>query len=794
MKKYLISMMAVATALFMASCTKEAQLSDGTDNGDMVTATFSIQTPDGLATRAAIGDGTTVDRVKCVVYDAAGAKMDLDQTLEIKNGEKKATYSIRLVKGQAYRVAFFAYNEAAKAYNVDDLKNIQILDGQNSNVEGRDAFTAYTDITAKETMSPINETVTLYRPFAQLNIGAYEDDIKAAKAAGVDVAKSQVVVSDVYTAFSAFDNAFVGETSEMTFAMNAIPTEKLKVKADKDNDGKFESSDEYTYLALNYLLVGDKGTEKSLTNVTFKWENADGSKTNTPVTTFTDIPVQRNYRTNIIGHILTNPATFNIVIDPIFDGEITIENGTEKRVNVRGGDKLYETLADALKAGETDIVLGNGEHTLTNVKSNVKISGVSTDAKININTPACNGADVTFENVTLVVPNTGYVGVQHVGNMIANGCVIEGQIFCYSAPGKKTTFNDCIFEQEDKENYNIWTYGSNVDFNNCVFNSAGKAALIYTEGGDVWETVTFSDCKFYASQKVDDKAAIEIDSSLNPCEVNIENCTAEGFDLGSVSRDPLFNLKKGELGVNCKINVVYANGGVKLDVATGNYEISTAEGMFWFANEVNANGNTFAGKIVKLAADIDLNNQDWEPIGQTGATQFLGTFDGQEHTISNLNIDSENETGGTYSSALFGWIERHGENQDYLMAVKNVKVDGAVVKGHHNVAVIAGYLIGTVENCHVTDAKVTCTHANNDACGGKAGVIAGIAAEAKALITGCTAANSTVKAGRDAGQIVGACIVGKVENCSATDDVTVSATGDCAKEANIRNELIGRTN
>ena len=62
-------------------------------------------------------------------------------------------------------------------------------------------------------------------------------------------------------------------------------------------------------------------------------------------------------------------------------------------------------------------------------------------------------------------------------------------------------------------------------------------------------------------------------------------------------------------------------------------------------------------------------------------------------------------------------------------------------------------------------------------------------------MTNCTAKESTVKAGRDAGQIVG-CATGantaKVTDCTA-DKVTVSATGDCTG-ANINDAIIGRTN
>ncbi len=308
-KNLFLSALALTGTLFATSCSQDGLVKVGA-TGDLVTAQFTITTPDGINTRA-IGDGTTANVVKCVVFDAAGKKMDLDQTLEIVG--KKATYNVRFAKGQAYRVAFFAYNDQANAYNVTDLKNIQVLGNQACNMENRDAFTAYTDITAEETMSPINRTVTLYRPFAQLNFGAYPEDIEAARKAGVVVTNSQIEVSDVYTAFSAYDNAVVGETTTMTFAMNGIPAEDLMV--DLDNDGTYEP---YEYLALNYLLVGDKNQEKALTGVKFTWKTADG-KTNVPVAEFKNVPVQRNYRTNILGWLLTNPAEFNLVIDEKFE-------------------------------------------------------------------------------------------------------------------------------------------------------------------------------------------------------------------------------------------------------------------------------------------------------------------------------------------------------------------------------------------------------------------------------------------------------------------------------------------
>ena len=224
--------------------------------------------------------------------------------------------------------------------------------------------------------------------------------------------------------------------------------------------------------------------------------------------------------------------------------------------------------------------------------------------------------------------------------------------------------------------------------------------------------------------------------------------------------------------------------GVILNEA-GEFIISNAAGMFWFANEVNVNNKNFSGKTVKLTENINLDNAAWTPIGQTGATQFMGTFDGNSKTISNLNIDATAQTGANYSSGLFGWLN--------AAKVKNVTINGAVVKGNHNVGVIAGYLETsgcTIEACNITNAVVEGHHATNDACGDKVGGIVGHAGNSGVVVKDCVISSSTISAGRDAGQVAGAAKTDNVIGCSA-NNVTVTANGECTG-ANVRNEVIGR--
>ena len=243
-------------------------------------------------------------------------------------------------------------------------------------------------------------------------------------------------------------------------------------------------------------------------------------------------------------------------------------------------------------------------------------------------------------------------------------------------------------------------------------------------------------------------------------------------------------LEDGSIMIDGKLSV--ANGVLADDAA---YYISNKAGMFWFANEVNVNKNAFDGKTVKLTADVDLNNEVWTPVGQTGAKTFNGVFDGQNYTIYNLNVDSSSQTGKHYSSGLFGWVETHSEGKGIL---KNVKIENATIKGNHNCGALVGYITekhARVQNCHVVNASIECHYANGDADGDKAGALIGNATNAT-LVDGCSATNSTVSAGRDAGQLIGAAKLENVTNCSATN-VTVTANGEGTGN-NIRNEVVGR--
>ena len=125
----------------------------------------------------------------------------------------------------------------------------------------------------------------------------------------------------------------------------------------------------------------------------------------------------------------------------------------------------------------------------------------------------------------------------------------------------------------------------------------------------------------------------------------------------------------------CEVVVSYYSE--KITENNGIYEIGKLSQLINFQEQVN-NGNTFKKSTVVLTNDIDLSCiANWKPIGNS-ENSFQGTFDGQNHTIKNLNCVME----GKSNIGLFG-MTVNGE-------IKNLTVENAIITGRLNVGVVAG--------------------------------------------------------------------------------------------------------
>ena len=218
------------------------------------------------------------------------------------------------------------------------------------------------------------------------------------------------------------------------------------------------------------------------------------------------------------------------------------------------------TLTEAVNNGDNVAILTAGTYAVPTGKK-LTITGAVDGVQFGpILEPNMGMKNYTFNNVTFnYAANSHYKGLQYAGDMVYNNCTFNGQVFLY---GNKETFNNCTFNQEDSNIYNVWTYSAKeVAFNDCTFNSAGKSVLIYHEGATTFNDVAVTKCEFNASQIVDGKAAIEMNSELTAgINLTIDAATtANGFGSGNVSGNSLWNNKMGNNNdANNDITVVVA--------------------------------------------------------------------------------------------------------------------------------------------------------------------------------------------------------------------------------------------
>ncbi len=168
------------------------------------------------------------------------------------------------------------------------------------------------------------------------------------------------------------------------------------------------------------------------------------------------------------------------------------------------------------------------------------------------------------------------------------------------------------------------------------------------------------------------------------------------------------------------------------------YNITSAAQLAGLAKLVNE-GNAFTGETISLAANIDLNNQVWTPIGTKG-NPFNGNFDGCEYTISNLYISDATAS----HIGLFGKIGTSAEGADNK--VKDLTIENINLYGNTYVGGIVGdAFVVDFENCHVTGSiSIKADDDSHNYFGGIAGAFYGSA-------TNCTVIDTT----NDGGEIYG---------------------------------------
>ena len=312
----------------------------------------------------------------------------------------------------------------------------------------------------------------------------------------------------------------------------------------------------------------------------------------------------------------------------------------------------------------------------------------------------------------------------------------------------------------DGENNNVATHGE-VTVKDDV-EITGNTAEVKGLGGGVYNAGTFQMEGGAVYGNSAGKAAADFYNAQGGTFTLSKLAEYQWYEDGPENRytgkkDPLTDLENGEEAYLAAEVTLVGNG-----TEAAPYQISTPAQLAAFRDIVNGSngGEKDLDAWAVLMGDIDLSKVcsqeigSWTPIGLGGSSAYIGTFDGQGHTISNLYCDIfSDENISTLYVGLFGAI---GDGDS-----------------------------GTVQNLNVAgDLSASSTKASVDA--------GGICGQNSGTITGCTFRGSVSASGTSsvAGGICGINQVGgTIENCrnsgtvSASDGTSSTAGGVCGVNA-----------
>lgn len=736
---------AAALTLLAVSCNKE-QVAEVPD-GQTVDVTFTAALPGEMATKA-IGDGQTAKTLYVSVYenDDAKTKLDLDKTATFTDLKTQVTFS--LVKGKTYNFVFWAQAAEGAPYDVTDLKNIKIsYEGAEANDEKRDAFYA----TRKELKvnGALTETIKLYRPFAQVNFGTA--DYEAAVAAGVEPVKSVFTATDVATVFDTFEAEGKEAKDVVTFTESALPGETLVTKAG-----------DYKWMTMNYILPMGKQDAKHISNVTAEFipETGITVKASSPQT-----PVQNNYRTNILGNLLTSQVIFNIEIVPIFnepDNDIDLVNiknvESLKALFATGGSA---TLSEDLVVNEPISVATGAEVTLDlNGKTVTNTEDLWDEATEKYSIFEVAGGALTLKGdgtvkakendcYALLVSDGGHLIIEdgtYVGNIdalhvyeglaeIKGGSYSIQQLCPLTGHGPYDFVLNCKNENYAAGKANIIvTGGSFQGFDPANAKSDDAASYlapgyISVETNGVWTVVRGT------------KPVVMTTAELR-ATLTAFTSAGSGDNVIEIGKDIV--LKEGETWVPAKVDG-YHGAGVVTVLGNG-HKISGLNAPLF------AGG--FAGNSGIIVKDLTL---DGVKINDVTSNQGIGAFVCNVDSMPTIELDNCHltnsemiSTGGARVGGLIGWTSGYNKPNDgpvdtYIKITK-CSVEGCTISAKGSVGGIIGHAgcnpatYHTISDCSVKNCVLTST----DDGGWRVGVVVGTANVGKLTINNITESGNII--------------------------------------------------
>ena len=765
-------------------------------------------------------DNTTMRYILQVYLKNGEQFVQSDERLVEYSDGKTVNFEVRLVPGRDYQFVVWADVVTNGKQDIDNhyvtmdankkstLGNITLNGEWNAMDESRDAFTA------TELIDNYNGTkdieIKLYRPFAKLRV--VTTDMKALNNLGIVPDKATVTYSEKhYNAFNAFAGKAIGDSKN-----SDIKHENFEIASYGEN---VTAGADMT-LFTDYFFA-----ENDVTKFTLEVFDLNGKliKKNDFVT---DINVKRNYLTTIKGNILTDGNSFEVEIEDAFAGEIGKEDG-KTFANIDTAEELF----DAINKGVENITLEGNIDLNDLLNAGILSTRAATDPSLTVKagenvtidlggytlsaTSSQTGKNYNMIDVrgTLTVKN-GNIKYEHKGdNMGWNNYAeifyvgFNGTLNLDGVNAENLGGSDMAYVIDMVNATNI-----TVNVTNSTLKSTYIPIRVFNNSKTGVNNVTIKKstlegkyCFWVQYWLADGRDEATLEQTL---KLDIFN-SAEGEDNNTFAYNnakdaPVLYGFDESVYIDEFGNQIVAEG-VAMN-ADGEYILAQKSGMLWLAEQVNG-GNDFSGKVVKLAADIDLNNENWTAIG-TPEANFCGTFDGCDYTIKNLKIVvTEGKEEKAYLG-LFGYAKDATiknvvfENVDINVAcldidhsqghigavagslegtstIENVTVKGNVkvyatqdANGASRVAVIAGGNTGgnvTMKNVHIVANEGSYLKANNNV-----GALAG-QLQSKSVFENCTSNIDVTGMKFFAGGIIGLAAGDQTfTNCHTTGDITIT--------------------
>lgn len=328
MRKYSYYLMGMALLGLATGCSELMEEPGLNPNGEVISLRF--EAPEALQVTRAVpgtnsGQGGLVNvdwseydlRYQVAVYSEDGSTLLVEPQTQTVDNYGPVSFEFRLTPNNTYKFVawadFVRQGETADLhYNTADLAHITIQDGLDAqlNDESRDAYFLSKNIAVSQTFG---ETMTLKRPFAKLRVVTTDWG-----ASGMKMPDNFKVVYHDCIRFAEL-NAVTGEAAGGADADAAtVYTASIAQddSGDKFYEGGYDSSDANRTLLVDYLIAGDAQQAIHFSVDMLKGEESIATKDFT-----TNIPIQRNYLTTVLGNLLTVGGSVTIDIEEGFVNE-----------------------------------------------------------------------------------------------------------------------------------------------------------------------------------------------------------------------------------------------------------------------------------------------------------------------------------------------------------------------------------------------------------------------------------------------------------------------------------------